>query len=318
MRVFVTGATGYVGTAIVRELLDAGHHVVGLARSDTSAEALTAAGAEVHRGALADLEGLREVVAASDGVVHAAFNAVRRGGNLGTEVDYAAAVQEERRAIDTLGDALAGSDRPFVVTSGTAGLAPGRVATEEDVLDPGPATALRATLEGAALSFATRGVRVSVVRLAPSVHGDGDHGFVPALIGVARATGVSACVGDGSNRWAAVHRLDAARLYRLALETAPAGARLHAVGDEGVPLREIAAVIGRRLNLPVTTVSREEAGGHFGWFAPFAAFDNRASSTLTQKRFDWHPVRPGLITDLDAGGYFDDRAPDPEVSPSRL
>jgi nucleoside-diphosphate-sugar epimerase len=306
MRVFVTGATGYIGSAIVRELIDAGHHVVGLARSESAATALTAAGAAVHRGALEDLNGLHEVVAASDGVIHAAFNAVRRAGNLGTETDYAASVQAERRAVETIGAALAGSDRPFVVTSGTAGLAPGRLATEGDVLDPGPATALRAPLEGAVLSLAARGVRVSVVRLAPSVHGDGDRGFVPALIGIARETGVSAYVDDGANRWAAVHRLDAAHLYRLALETAPAGARPHAVGDEGVPLREIADVIGRRLNLPVAAVSREEAGGHFGWFAPFVALDNPASSTLTQKQFDWHPVRPGLIPDLDTGHYFND------------
>jgi nucleoside-diphosphate-sugar epimerase len=306
MRVFVTGATGYIGSAIVGELIDAGHQVVGLARSDTTAATLAVAGAEVHRGALEDLSGLREAAAASDGVIHAAFGAVRRGGNLGTAADYAAAVQAERRAVEALGEVLAGSGRPFVVTAGTAGLAPGRLATEEDVQDPGPATALRAPLEAAALAFAARGVRASVVRLAPSVHGDGDRGFVPALIDIARAKGVSAYVGDGSNRWAAVHRLDAAHLYRRALEAAPAGARPHAVGDEGVPLREIADVIGRRLNLPVAALSREEADGHFGWFAPFAALDNPASSTLTREQFDWHPVQPGLIQDLDKGHYFDD------------
>jgi nucleoside-diphosphate-sugar epimerase len=307
MRVFVTGATGYVGAAVVRELVDAGHQVVGLARSDTAAVSLLAAGAEAHRGGLDDPRSLREAAAASDGVIHVAFGAVRRDGNLGTDTDYTAAVQTERRAIVALGEALGGSGRPFVVTSGTAGLAPGRLATEEDVLDPGPATATRAPLEGLALSFAAHGVRVSVVRLAPSVHGDGDRGFVPALIGVARAKGLSAYVGDGSHRWSAVHRLDAARLYRLALETAPAGARLHAVGDEGVPVREIAAAIGRGLDLPVAAVSREEAAGHFGWFAPFVALDNPASSTLTQKEFDWQPVRPGLITGLDTGRYFEER-----------
>jgi nucleoside-diphosphate-sugar epimerase len=304
VRVFVTGATGYVGSAVVRELIDAGHHVVGLARSDKSAAALTAAGAEVHRGALEDLDGVHAGAAAADGVIHAAFSAVRRGGNVGPETDYAAACQAERRAVETIGEALAGSDRPFVITSGTAGLAPGRLATEDDAPAPGPAVALRAPVEEAALSFAARGVRVSAVRLPLSVHGEGDHGFVPALIGIARAKGVSAYPGDGSNRWSAVHRLDAARLYRLALETAPAGARLHAVGDEGVPLREIAEVIGRQVNLPVA--SAEDAGDHFGRFAAFASFDNLASSALTRKRLGWQPVQPGLIPDLEKGHYFND------------
>lgn len=304
MRVFVTGATGYVGSAIVRELIEAGHHVVGLARSDKGAAALTAAGAEVHRGALEDLDSVRAGAAAADGVIHTAFSAVRRGGNVGSETDYAAACRAERQAVEALGETLAGSGRPFVITSGTAGLAPGRLATEEDAPDPGQAVALRAPLEQAALSFAARGVRVSAVRLPLSVHGEDDRGFLPALIGIARAKGVSAYTGDGSNHWSAVHRLDAAWLYRLALEAAPAGARLHAVGDEGVPLRDIAEVIGRHLDLPV--VRAEDAGGHFGWFAAFASFDNLASSVLTQKRLGWRPMRPGLISDLEKGHYFND------------
>jgi nucleoside-diphosphate-sugar epimerase len=307
MRVFVTGATGYIGSAIVRELLGAGHEVVGLARSDPAAASLTAAGVEVHRGALDDLESLRAGAAAADGVIHTAFQ------NVGPDTDFAAACQLELRAVETLGAALAGSDRPFVVTSGTGLLAPGRLATEEGAPDPASPAAPRAATEEAALAFAARGVRVSVVRLAPSVHSDGDrHGFVPALIGIARATGVSAYPGDGSNRWPAVHRLDAAQLFRLALEEAPAGARLHAVGDEGVPLRDIAGVIGRHLNLPVVSVTAADAGRHFGWLAGFASLDNPASSTLTQKQLGWHPGHPALIADLEEGHYFND---EPASSP---
>ena len=297
MRVFVTGATGFIGSAIVRELLSAGHQVLGLARSDTAAASLAAAGAEVHRGALDDLDSLRSGAATSDGVIHLAY--------IHDFSQYEAAARTDHRAIETLGEALAGSNRPFVITSGTALLPLGRLVTEEDAPDTGGLAAVRGAAEEVALSFATRGVRVSVVRPAPSVHGNGDqHGFVPALISIARARGVSAYPGDGANRWAAVHRLDLAHLFRLALETAPAGTRLHGVGDEGVPLRDIAGDIGRHLNLPVVSVTAEEVGDHFGWLAAFASLDNPASSALTQKLLGWHPVQPGLIADLEEGHYF--------------
>ena len=299
MRVFVTGATGFIGSAVVRELLGAGHEVVGLARSDQGAASLTAAGAGVHRGSLEDTGSLRSGAAAADGVVHTAYI-----HDFSPSGDPVAAAQVDGRAIEALGEALAGSGRPLVVASGLV-VAPGRLATEADDA-PGNPPHPRVS-EPAALRFAGRGVRVSAVRLAPSVHGKGDHAFVPAVIGIARAKGLSAYVGDGSSRWAAVHRLDAAHLFRLALEAAPAGARLHAVGDEGVPFRDIAGVIGRHLNLPVTAISREEAQGHFGSFANFVSLDVPASSVLTQKDLGWHPVQPGLIADLDEGHYFTDQ-----------
>jgi len=298
MRVFVTGATGFVGSAVVRELLGAGHEVTGLARSDQAAAALAAAGAGVHRGTLEDLGSLRSGADASDGVIHTAFN------NISESTDFAASCRADRRAIETLGGALEGSGRPLVVTSGTGLLTPGRLGTEQDASDTAPFAALRGASEETALAFAGRGVRVSVLRLPFSVHGDGDHGFVPALIGMARAKGVSAYPGDGANRWPAVYRLDAAHLYRLALEAAPAGARLHGVGEEGVPFRDIADVIGRHLNLPVTAVSRDEADGHFGYLAHFVTLDAPASSALTRERLGWHPVQPALIPDMDKGHYF--------------
>lgn len=300
MRVFVTGATGYVGSAIVRELIGEGHRVLGLARSDASAEALAAAGGEVQRGGLEDLGVLRAAAAGADGVIHTAFQ------NVGPNTDFAAACAVDRSAIEALGQTLAGSDRPLVVTSGTALVPEGRVATELDSYDAqSPFASLRGASEDAALAFARQGVRVSVVRLAPSVHSDADkHGFVPTLIALAREKGVSAYVGDGANRWPGVHRLDAAHLYRLALDGAPAGTRLHATDEEGVPFREIAGVIGRHLGLPVVSVSPEEAPAHFGWFAHFAAVDNPTSSALTRKELGWDPARPGLIADLEEGHYF--------------
>lgn len=298
MRVFVTGATGFIGAAVVSELIDAGHHVTGLARSDQAAAALAAAGAQAHRGALDDVESLRTGAAGADGVIHLAFN------NVSESTDFVAACQADRRAIQVIGEALARSDRPFLVTSGVGLLTPGRLGTEDDAPDPGPFAQLRGASEGVALSFARLGVRACVVRLAPTVHGQGDHGFVPALISIARDKGVSAYPQDGTNRWPAVHRLDAARLYRLALESAPAGARLHAVAEEGIPVGDIAGVIGRHLNLPVTSISGEQAASHFTWLAPFITLDVPASSTLTQKLVDWHPARPGLIADLEKGHYF--------------
>jgi nucleoside-diphosphate-sugar epimerase len=304
MRVFVTGATGFIGSAVVRELHDAGHRVVGLARSDSAAAALTAADVEVHRGALDDLDSLHEGAAAADGVIHLAFN--HDFSNLVS--NFVANGKRDLRAVETLGAALEGTGKPLVVTSGTlmiTMIAPGRLGTEEIVADPG-SDAPRIASENAAIALAQRGVRTSVVRLAPTVHGEGDKGFVPSLIGFARENGVSAFVGDGSNRWPAVHRLDAARLFRLALENAPAGSMLHGTAEEGVPFREIAEVIGRQSKLPVAGVDAEKAGEHFGFLSAFVPLDNPTSSALTQRQLGWHPVQPALIPDLEKGHYFTD------------
>lgn len=292
MKVFVTGASGFVGSAVVRELIGAGHQVVGLARSDAAATSLAAAGAEVQRGSLDDLDSLRSGAAASDGVIHTAY--------IHAFPNFAASAEADRRAIETLGAELAGSDRPFIVTGGSGGLSPGRLATDEDTVPGG----MPRFSEEAGLAWASRGVRVSIMRLPTSVHGEGDHGFVPRLITIAREKGVSAYPGDGSNRWPSVHRLDAALLYRLALETAPTGSRLHPIGDEGVPTRDIAEVIGHHLNLPVVSVPVEEVGEHFGWLGRFFALDMPVSGKLTQQRFDWHPVQPTLLADLEEGHYF--------------
>jgi nucleoside-diphosphate-sugar epimerase len=296
MRVFVTGATGFIGSAIVRELLDTGHKVLGLARSDQAAATLTAAGAQVHRGTLEDLDSLRSGAAAADGVIHTAYDH--------SFTDFEGAAKANQRAMETLGEALAGSDRPFVIAS-VAGM-PGRVGTEDSEHDPGSPAAARIAAEQAMRSFAERGVRASVVRLPPSVHGKGDHGLVPRLIAIARDKGVSAYPGDGTNRWAAVHRLDAAHLFCLAVADAPAGARLHGVGDEGVPVRDIAEVIGRHLALPVTTISPDGASDHFGFLGVFFSADVPVSSEKTQKLLDWQPEHTGLIADLDEGHYFTD------------
>jgi nucleoside-diphosphate-sugar epimerase len=293
MRVFVTGATGFVGSAIVPELIGAGHRVLGLARSDAAAVSLTAAGADVQRGSLDDLESLRKGAGGADAVIHAGF--------IHDFANYAAVAETDKRAIEAIGAVLAGSDRRFIVTSGTALTAPGRIATEKDSANsPFPRKS-----EEAAASAASGGTRVSVLRLPPSVHGVGDHGFVPILVRLAREKGVSAYVGQGLNRWPAVHRLDAARLYRLVLEKSPMAPRYHAVADEGVPFREIAQVISRRLNVPVVSKSPEEAAGHFGWFAHFAALDCPASSAPTQEQLGWRPTQPSLIPDIDQPGYFD-------------
>jgi nucleoside-diphosphate-sugar epimerase len=306
MRVFVTGASGWIGSAVVPELIGAGHQVTGLARSDASAAALAAAGAEVQRGTIDDIDVLRSAAAASDGVIHLAFK-----HDIAFSGGFQEAAASDRRAVETFGEVLAGSDRPFLIASGTLGLSVGRPATERDGHDAGEAR--DAMAEGArtrwetserVLSFASRGVRSSIVRLPPTNHGYGDNGFMAALVGIARDKGVSGYIGDGTNRWPAVHRLDSAHLFRLALDKAPAGSTLHAVADEGVPIRDIAEVIGRHLNVPVVSISPEDAGQHFTWLAGFLGLDSPASGTLTRELLGWQPAQPGLIDDLDKGHYF--------------
>jgi nucleoside-diphosphate-sugar epimerase len=306
MRVFVTGASGWIGSAVVPELTGAGHQVTGLARSDASAAALIAAGAEAHRGTLDDLDSLRDAAAASDGVIHLAFK-----HDLAFSGDFQGAADADRRAVETLGEALAGSDRPFLIASGTLGLSPGQPATEQDGHGSNPAVAAwgdgpRTRWETAefVLSLASRGVRSSVVRLPPTNHGDGDNGFMAALVGIARDKGVSGYLGDGNNRWPAVHRLDSAHLFGLALEKAPAGSTLHAVAEEGVPIRDIAGVIARHLDVPAASIPQEQAADHFSWLAGFLGADSPASSALTRELLGWQPTHPGLIADLEQGHYF--------------
>jgi len=304
MKIFVTGASGWIGSAVVPELLGAGHEVVGLARSDASAQRLEAAGATVQRGDLDDPEGLAKAAADSDGVIHLAFqHEVAFGGN------FAAAGATDRRAVEAMGAALADSDRPFVLASGMIGLTAGRVATEDDGLVASPE--VRANPAGrrvatALLTLSLRGigVRSSVLRFAPTVHGDGDHGFLATLVGIARQRGVAGYVGDGTNRWPAVHRTDAARLARLAVEAAPAGSVLHAVGDEGVPFREIAEAMGRHLDIPTTSVAPEDAPDHFGHLGHFVARDIPASAVVTRDLLAWEPTGPSLLDDLEQDHYY--------------
>jgi nucleoside-diphosphate-sugar epimerase len=304
MKIFVTGASGWIGSAVVPELLGAGHEVVGLARSDASAQRLEAAGATVHRGDLDDPEGLAKAAADSDGVIHLAFqHELAFGGN------FTAAGAADRRAVETMGNALADSDRPFVLASGMIGLAAGRVATENDGLVASPEVRAnpagrRAATALLTLSLRGIGVRSSVLRFAPTVHGDGDNGFVATLVGIARQRGVAGYVGDGSSRWPAVHRSDAARLARLAVEAAPAGSVLHAVGDEGVPFREIAETMGRHLDLPTTSVTPQDAPEHFGFMAHFVGLDSPVSATITRELLGWEPTGPSLLEDLERDHYY--------------
>jgi len=295
MRVFVTGATGFVGSAVVKELIGAGHEALGLARTEANAALLKAAGAEVHLGDLNDLESLREGAAAADGVIHCGF--IHDWANI------AASCETDRIAIETLGAALKGSERPLIVTSGMALIAPGRLATEDMIPTYTPGSFPRVLSEVAAHRLMDEGGRVAVMRLPPTVHGDGDHGFVPILIGNARQKGAAAYVRDGLNVWPAVHRLDAAVLYRLVLEKALSG-RFHAIDEQGVPFKDIAGAIGRGLKLPVVGKTPDEAAEYFGWFAHFAGIDCPGSSAETRERTGWAPKQVGLIEDLDGGAYF--------------
>ncbi len=303
MRIFVAGATGYVGSAIVSELLQASHEVVGLARSDSSAATLARAGIAVHRGDLGDLDSLRSGAAKADGVVFAANQ------HISETTDSAARARVELNAVEAIGSELEQTGKPFVVTSGVIGRTPGQVLTEETPAVPNAVTGLRLPVETSVLALGGRGVRSSSVRLAPTVHGRGDaRGFVSMLIGIARAKGVSAFVGEGANRWSSVHRRDAAVLFRLAVESAPPGTPVHAVAEEGVRFRDIAEAIGRQLKLPAVSLTAEEASGHFGLLAPLVSLDNPTSSALTRERFGWVPAHPGLIADIENGHYFKDVA----------
>ncbi len=306
MRYFITGASGWIGSAVTAELIASGHEVTGLARSDAAAAALVAAGTDVRRGTIDDLDTLRDAAMESDGVIHLAFK-----HDIAFEGGFASAAAADRLAVEAFGEALAGSDRPFVIASGTLGLSPGRLATEDDgheinsaliAMGGGPQT--RHGTAELVLSLASRGIRSSVVRLSPTNHGKGDNGFMATIVATAREKGVSGYIGDGSNRWPAVHRLDSAHLFCLAVEHAPAGSTLHGVADEGVPIRDVAEVIGRHLEVPVVSIAPEDAPSHFTWMAGFIGLDSPASSAITRELLSWEPVQPGLIDDLDEGHYF--------------
>jgi nucleoside-diphosphate-sugar epimerase len=294
MRVFITGASGWIGSAVVPELLSSGHDVVGLARSDASATAIAALGADVFRGSLDDPQSLREGAALSDGVIHLGYN------HDFSRMEEAALT--DRNAIEAIGTVLKNSDRPFVIAGGVLGLAPGRIATESD--QPESGLHPRTTNVHFALSFAEEGVRTSCVRFAPTVHGDGDHGFIATLVAIAREKGFSGYIGDGTNRWPAVHRLDAARLVRLTLEGAPAGSSVHAVAEPGIATKAIAHAIGAGLGVPVVSVSNEEAVDHFGWMSQFFAMDATASNTITRELLEWEPTHQSLLEDLSEDHYF--------------
>jgi len=295
MRVFVTGATGFVGSAVVQELLSAGHQVLGLARSDASAQLLIDAGAEVHRGDLEDLDSLKQGAASTDGTIHTGF--------IHDFTRFKEVCEVDRRAIEALGESLKGTNKPLLVTSGSALLPAGQLGTENDKRNPNSPNP-RET-EQAADALAEQGIRVAVVRLPPSVHGEGDHGFVPILINIAREKGISVYKEEGKNVWPAVHRLDAAKVFRLGIEKNPEpGTRYHAIAEGGIPFKQIAEVIGKRLNVPVVSKPTEEANAHFDWFAHFAAFDNPASSKQTQEQLGWSFNQPGLIEDIDNDYYF--------------
>jgi len=293
MRIFVTGASGFIGSAIVEDLHAAGHKVVALARSDTSAKVLESLGAEVLRGSLDDLDSLKRGAASSDGVIHCAF--------VHDFANYANSVKTDQLAIQTLGGVLEGTNRPLVVTCGILGISNNRIVTEQDQANV--EVSPRAISEVKTLSFSSKGVRSSVIRLPPSVHGKGEHGFIPILIAIARQKGVSAYIGDGLNRWPAVHRVDVAQLYRLVLENGTAGAKYHGVADEGIPFRDIAEVIGKHLNIPVVSKSVEEAVDHFGWMGRFVQFDSPASNKHTQEELGWKPVQSSLLADMEQN-YF--------------
>jgi nucleoside-diphosphate-sugar epimerase len=318
MRVFVTGATGFIGFAIVKELIGAGHQVTGLARSEASAKKLTDAGTRVQLGSVEDLDCLRRAAAAADGAIHTAFYhkishipfgvrlRVLLGGAPSGIVQrfLAAVVATDRSALETLGQSLSGTDRPLVATFGTLAMKPGQLATEDQAYDPNFIGAARARTEDTLQELASLGVRTSAIRLSPIVHGAGDHGFAPQLIEIARKKKESGYIGDGLNRWPSVHRDDAARLFRLALERGPAGGTYHGVAEEGIPFRDIAGLIARRLNVAAVSKSPAEAAKQFSFLGLFVGIDNPTSSQLTQERLGWRPTQPGLLSDLDQAGYF--------------